>query len=139
MPPVFRSNRCFQDGFITIITEYVPLGSLHRVLGDKPTELPWWLRVKFALDAADALQLSFSCCFVYFLFLKNGIFFKRYLHGKSVIHRDLKSSNLLVCSLEPNEITNCKLCDFGIARQVNTNMTLAQGFCFFFLIFSSFS
>lgn len=34
---------------------------------------------------------------------------------------------MLVCSLEPNEITNCKLCDFGVAREVNLNMTLAQG------------
>lgn len=46
-----------KDGIITIITEYVSLGSLHRVLADKAIDLPWWLRLKFAIDAADALQL----------------------------------------------------------------------------------
>ncbi len=30
-------------------------------------------------------------------------------------------------SLAPHEICNIKLCDFGIARTVDTNMTLAQG------------
>jgi tRNA A-37 threonylcarbamoyl transferase component Bud32 len=95
-----------QDGLSTIVTEYMPLGSLHRVLGDASVELPWWLRVKFAQDTADAL---------------------RYLHNKKIMHRDLKSSNLLVHSLAPHEICNVKLCDFGIARTVDTNMTLAQG------------
>jgi serine/threonine protein kinase len=51
----------------------------------------------------------------------------QYLHNKKIMHRDLKSSNLLVNSLAPHEICNIKLCDFGIARTVDTNMTLAQG------------
>ncbi len=59
-----------QDGFSTIVTEHIELGSLHRVLGDATIDLPWWLRTKFAIDTADAL---------------------RYLHGKKIMHRDLVS------------------------------------------------
>lgn len=53
---LLSSDSVEQDGIITIITEYVPLGSLHRVLADQKIDLPWWLRMKFAMDAADALQ-----------------------------------------------------------------------------------
>jgi serine/threonine protein kinase len=34
-----------------------------------------------------------------------------YLHGKNVLHCDLKSSNVLI-----DESWNVKLCDFGLSR-----------------------
>jgi serine/threonine protein kinase len=34
-----------------------------------------------------------------------------YLHGKNVLHCDLKSSNVLI-----DENWNVKLCDFGLSR-----------------------
>lgn len=38
-----------------------------------------------------------------------------YLHGRKVMHCDLKSSNVLI-----NENWNVKLCDFGLARIKST-------------------
>ena len=38
-----------------------------------------------------------------------------YLHGKNVLHCDLKSSNVLI-----DENWNVKLCDFGLSRIKNT-------------------
>jgi serine/threonine protein kinase len=38
-----------------------------------------------------------------------------------------QSTNLLVASLKPYQDVNLKLCDFGIARKVDSNMTSAQG------------
>lgn len=38
-----------------------------------------------------------------------------YLHGRKVMHCDLKSSNVLI-----DESWNVKLCDFGLARIKST-------------------
>jgi serine/threonine protein kinase len=37
-----------------------------------------------------------------------------YMHGKFIIHRDLKTSNILF-----NKEGILKICDFGLARQFN--------------------
>lgn len=42
----------------------------------------------------------------------------KYLHSAGVIHRDLKPSNILV-----NENCDLKICDFGLARIQEPNMT----------------
>ncbi|CCH61697.1 hypothetical protein TBLA_0F01550 [Henningerozyma blattae CBS 6284] len=39
-----------------------------------------------------------------------------YLHGKNIVHRDLKLDNILLCSPEP--YTKIVLADFGIARNI---------------------
>jgi serine/threonine protein kinase len=54
--------------------------------------LGWKFRVKIALDIANALK---------------------YLHRLNLIHRDIKSSNML---LDHN--WTCKLSDFGMAREL---------------------
>jgi hypothetical protein len=96
-----------QDGVTIIVTELCKKGSLHEVLTNKEKyDLPFYLRGKFIFQTAEALE---------------------YLHSNSVIHRDVKSSNLLVSSMEVNCDSSIKLCDFGIARTVDVNMTLAQG------------
>ena len=42
----------------------------------------------------------------------------KYIHSAGVVHRDLKPSNVLV-----DENCDIKLCDFGLARIVDTTMT----------------
>ncbi|KAI4312777.1 hypothetical protein MLD38_037571 [Melastoma candidum] len=56
--------------------------------------LPWKNRVKIAFQLARAIE---------------------YLHRKSVIHGDIKPSNVLL-----DEDLNCKLCDFGSSKKMRT-------------------
>jgi hypothetical protein len=71
---------CKDDTGIYIVTEFIPGGDLRAKLKDDSLELSWLLRVKVAIDVAYAMN---------------------YLHSKKMIHRDLKSQNLLVrpCAL----------------------------------------
>jgi LIM domain kinase 1 len=82
---------CKDDTGIYIVTEFIPGGDLRSKLKDSDLELSWHLRVKIAIDVAYAMN---------------------YLHSKKMIHRDLKSQNLLVC-----EDWKIKVCDFGFARK----------------------
>jgi LIM domain kinase 1 len=82
---------CKDDTGIFIVTEFIPGGDLRSKLKDDSIELSWHLRVRVAIDVAYAMN---------------------YLHSKKMIHRDLKSQNLLVC-----EDWKIKVCDFGFARK----------------------
>ena len=67
------------------------------------------MRIKLMLDAARGIE---------------------YLHDNGILHRDIKPDNFLVISLDSNDRINCKLTDFGSARNVNlltTNMTFTKG------------
>jgi serine/threonine protein kinase len=82
---------------IYIVTELAENGDLlGLLLGEHP--LAWKLRVSILLDAARALE---------------------FLHSKMLIHRDIKSPNML---LDVQFV--CKIADFGMARQVGANMTI---------------
>ncbi|CAN0478074.1 unnamed protein product, partial [Laminaria digitata] len=61
-------------------------------------QVGWKLRVSILTDAARALE---------------------FLHRKSLIHRDIKSPNILLDSQH-----RCKIADFGMARQLGSNMTV---------------
>ncbi|XP_071689402.1 probable serine/threonine-protein kinase PBL26 [Rutidosis leptorrhynchoides] len=100
-----------------LVYEYMPAGSLEDHLLDLPrgkTPLPWFKRMKIALDAAKGLE---------------------YLHDKAnppVIYRDLKSSNILL-----DHDFNAKLSDFGLAKlgpvgdnsHVSTRVMGTYGYC----------
>ena len=75
-----------------IVTEFCQGGDLLDVLL-RTEELGWKFRVRISLEAATAIG---------------------YLHKNTFIHRDVKSSNIL---LDHN--WRCKLCDFGLARIVD--------------------
>ncbi|XP_050219400.1 uncharacterized protein LOC126669865 [Mercurialis annua] len=77
---------------LCIITEFLPRGSLFRLLQRNTTKLDWRRRVHMALDIARGMN---------------------YLHhfNPPIIHRDLKSSNLLV-----DKNWTVKVGDFGLSR-----------------------
>lgn len=79
-----------EDAPFYICTEFMSGGSLYHKLRDKPDELSPTTRSLIALTVARGLE---------------------YLHSKGVIHRDLKSLNVL---LDSNN--NAKICDFGMVR-----------------------
>jgi len=94
---------------LAIVTEFCPFGDLNSALKKYP--FPYPLKLKALLDASRAMD---------------------YLHQSGMIHRDLKTENLLVVSLEALSQTVCKLSDFGTARGLNSfaqqkSMNLTKG------------
>nr|UDO47013.1 serine/threonine protein kinase [Pandoravirus massiliensis] len=74
-----------------IVMEYMALGSLHDLLGNELIpDLPPALRVRLAYQAAKGMH---------------------FLHSSGVVHRDLKSMNLLL-----DAKWNLKVSDFGLTR-----------------------
>lgn len=83
-------------------------GSLRELL-DKVSDFTWDLRLKFAIDAAKGVFVIFLP-FLVKIFFDFNAFHREYLHSRGLIHRDLKTSNLLI-----NSDCVCKVADFGIS------------------------
>ncbi|KAI4301881.1 hypothetical protein L6164_035118 [Bauhinia variegata] len=77
---------------LSIITEFLPGGSLYRILHRPNCQIDEKRRIKMAMDVARGM----NC-----------------LHTSTptIVHRDLKSPNLLV-----DKNWNVKVCDFGLSR-----------------------
>jgi len=90
---------CLQEPDLFIVTEYMPRGNLSAVLEDKDFTIEHEHIRKFALDTCVGMN---------------------YLHSCNVIHRDLKTHNLLVDSN-----WNVKVSDFGLSRVIE-DVTHAQ-------------
>lgn len=93
---------CMINTDICIITEFMARGSVHRLIQDEDFDLNLNLALRFALDTAQGML---------------------YLHSSKpkVIHRDLKSHNLLV-----DASLRVKISDFGLSKvidHVNRTMT----------------
>ena len=89
--------------FYALVMEYAPGGSLQRLLSARRLGLPPYILINWAAQVARGML---------------------YLHNANVIHRDLKSSNILLsadaCSGE-HRLTDIvlKLTDFGLARDAD--------------------
>ncbi|KAK6930286.1 PAS fold [Dillenia turbinata] len=77
---------------LCIVTEFLPRGSLFRLLQRNTTRLDWRRRAHMALDMARGMNYLHHC-------------------NPPIIHRDLKSSNLLV-----DKNWTVKVGDFGLSR-----------------------
>ncbi|XP_061359983.1 L-type lectin-domain containing receptor kinase IX.1-like [Gastrolobium bilobum] len=88
---------CHKKNDLLLVYEYMPNGSLdsHLFRGESILSLSWQVRYNIALGLASAL-----------FYLQEG-------WEKCVLHRDIKSSNIM---LDSN--FNAKLGDFGLARLV---------------------
>jgi len=75
-----------------IVTEYIPGGTVRKYIEKDKGEITWATRVKMANEVASAIS---------------------FLHSRNIIHRDIKSENLLL-----TETGDVKLCDFGLSRNV---------------------
>jgi len=83
-----------------LVMEYMPKGSLFNVLQDKQQALNWELRIRIAVDMASGLA---------------------FLHSKAILHRDIKSLNVLL-----DEQGKAKLTDFGLSKVKNEAKSLAS-------------
>ncbi|CDF38666.1 Serine/threonine protein kinase (fragment), partial [Chondrus crispus] len=81
---------CTMPPNLMIITEFMSRGTLFDVLHQSQMRVPWSMRKKFAMDTCRGM---------------------RYLHDSKLLHRDLKSSNLML-----DKDFNCKVGDFGLTR-----------------------
>jgi tetratricopeptide (TPR) repeat protein len=94
---------CLDQVPYCIVMEYMPKGSLRDVLSSSQS-LPWEQREQLALDIACGLA---------------------FLHGKNILHRDLKSLNVLLDNHD-NRL-RAKLSDFGLAQiKTETKLTSTQ-------------
>ena len=81
---------CVEEGKLALVMEYLEKGSLYGMLRDTEISLTWSRRFTIATDIGKGLT---------------------YLHGQNVIHRDLKSLNILIAKDDTAKIT-----DFGLAK-----------------------
>jgi len=86
------TGACFFPKRMALVTEYCSLGSLHRVM--QTHSLPWALTARMLADIAAGVA---------------------FLHESGIVHRDLKTDNVLVFSLSEGEAVLAKLTDFGTA------------------------
>jgi serine/threonine protein kinase len=94
---------CLEAPHYSLVMELMPKGSLYHLLHNGQ-DLPWAIRFQIALDAAWGLKD---------------------LHGYSILHRDLKSLNILL-----DDRLRAKLADFGLAKvkqETSSQSTIAKG------------
>ncbi|CAJ1946936.1 unnamed protein product [Sphenostylis stenocarpa] len=84
---------CIEDDQRLLVYEFMPRGSLENHLFRRPLPLPWSIRMKIALGAA------------------NGLAFLHEEAQRPIIYRDFKTSNILL-----DAEYNAKLSDFGLAK-----------------------
>lgn len=87
---------------LAIVTEFLPRGSLFRLLHRNTQGMDWKRRSRMALDIARGMNYLHHC-------------------NPPIVHRDLKSSNLLV-----DRNWNVKVADFGLSRMKHATYLTAK-------------
>lgn len=88
------------DGTLATVTEYMVNGSLKQVLQKKDRTIDRRKRLLIIMDAAFGME---------------------YLHGKNIVHFDLKCENLLVNMKDPQRPI-CKVGDLGLSKVKHQTM-----------------
>lgn len=88
---------CLTEPNICFISEFVSKGDLHQVLKREPN-IPWQTKLKLAIEGARGMLYLHMC-------------------SPPVVHRDLKSLNLLV-----DESYRVKVTDFGISKSLSSTL-----------------
>ncbi|EDR29389.1 serine-threonine protein kinase, putative [Entamoeba dispar SAW760] len=78
---------------LCLVTEFCPLGSLRKFM--KTNSMSELLKIRFCQDIARGME---------------------YLHQNDILHRDLKTDNVLVYSKNPSDPITAKVTDFGTSR-----------------------
>ncbi|ELP92663.1 serine-threonine protein kinase, putative [Entamoeba invadens IP1] len=78
---------------LCLVTEFCPLASLRKFM--KVNAMTDLLKVRFCQDIAKGME---------------------YLHHNDILHRDLKTDNVLVYSKNPHDPITAKVTDFGTSR-----------------------
>ncbi|XP_023550620.1 serine/threonine-protein kinase STY46-like isoform X3 [Cucurbita pepo subsp. pepo] len=91
---------CTNSPHLCIVTEYMPGGSLYDYLHKNHCVLKLSQLLKFAIDVCEGME---------------------YLHLNDIIHRDLKTANLLM-----NTQHVVKVADFGVARYQSQGVMTAE-------------
>ncbi|EKE41388.1 protein tyrosine kinase domain containing protein [Entamoeba nuttalli P19] len=84
---------CADEETVCLVLEFCPLGSLKKYLQSMPTSVH--LKLRFCQDISRGML---------------------YLHENNIIHRDLKTDNVLVSSDNPYDAVVCKVSDFGTSK-----------------------
>ncbi|XP_042060493.1 uncharacterized protein LOC121804860 [Salvia splendens] len=92
------------DGSLATVTEFMVNGSLKQFLQKKDRTVDRRKRLIIAMDAAFGME---------------------YLHGKNIVHFDLKCENLLVNMRDPHRPV-CKIGDLGLSK-VKQNTLVSGG------------
>ncbi|KAG0466495.1 hypothetical protein HPP92_018075 [Vanilla planifolia] len=88
---------CFEQGEQMLVYEYIPNGTLREnLMGRNGMQLDWVKRIKIALGSA------------------RGLAYLHELANPPIIHRDVKSTNILL-----DASLNAKVADFGLSKLVS--------------------
>jgi len=101
---------CITSTDLFLVTEYMSKGSVYNIIHNNTTTIPSGRKLKVVLKLERKLKMLLDS--------SKGML---YLHTLQppIIHRDLKTQNLLV-----DEYWRVKLCDFGLSRiQVSETMS----------------
>eukprot|EP01113_Clastostelium_recurvatum_P020910 TRINITY_DN2475_c0_g1_i1.p1 TRINITY_DN2475_c0_g1~~TRINITY_DN2475_c0_g1_i1.p1 ORF type:complete len:834 (-),score=248.83 TRINITY_DN2475_c0_g1_i1:123-2624(-) len=98
---------CTKPPYMAIVTQFMERGNLADLMDNQNEAFDWDLVLLMAKDICKGMV---------------------HIHSMGLIHRDLKSSNLLVASLSKMESeVRLKICDFGISKQQSLQMTKFVG------------
>lgn len=92
---------------MAMVMEIVNHGDLHQFLANKDLPLDWGLRLRIAWDIAKGLA---------------------FLHSTNppLLHRDVKSPNILLANIEATSNVVAKIADFGLTGHIFTEKFAAQ-------------